>query len=260
MPNPHGFGPDYGIPHGACRCSPEKALSLVLNLHTMYILAVDTASNAGGIALSRNAEVIGLQMAKIPLQYSEKLIGWIDFMLGQHNLCLSDMNCFAVASGPGSFTGLRIGIAAVKAFAQVTSRPVVGMSSLEALAYRFREVSDVVAPVIDARRQQIYGGVYRITSNGPEPLRPETVGRVEDWLRTASVPGGVFVGDGAILYRSAISSALPGSRILETDNCVLRELCQLAYIRIRQGLETSAQELKANYLRPPDVKMGEVRS
>jgi tRNA threonylcarbamoyladenosine biosynthesis protein TsaB len=224
----------------------------------MHILAVDTASNAGGVALSRNSEVIGLHMAKTPLKYSEKLIEWVAFLLKQHELALADIGLFAVASGPGSFTGLRIGLAAAKAFAQTLGRPAVGISSLEALAYRFRHVSDTVAPVVDARRQQVYAAVYRVTSAGAEMAQPETISRPEPWLRSLPQvePGKlVFVGDGATLYASTIVNSRPGSRIIASDNCILAELCQLGSVRHGQGIVGDASSLAANYLRPPDVQI-----
>ena len=221
----------------------------------MHILAVDTASNAGGVALSRNSEVIGLHMSKTPLRYSEKLIEWIEFLLKQHDLTVGEIDLFSVASGPGSFTGLRIGMAAVKAFAQALGRPAIGISSLEALAYRFRHISDVVAPVVDARRQQVYAAVYRITAEGPELLEPETISRPDAWLRTLSSKDCLFVGDGATLYSSTIANARPGSRILASDNCILTELCQLASLKHTRGIVADASTLAANYLRPPDIQM-----
>jgi tRNA threonylcarbamoyladenosine biosynthesis protein TsaB len=221
----------------------------------MFILALDTASNAGGVALSRNSEVIGLHMAKTPLRYSERLLDWIDFLLRQHDITVAQVDCFAVAAGPGSFTGLRIGIAAAKAFGQAVGRPVIAVSSLEALAFRFRQISPLVAPVVDARRQQIYGAVYEVGGQEPHLLVCEDVGRPEEWLRKLPDTAYSFVGDGAILYRSTILNLMPGSRLIESDNCVLRELCQLGYLRHSQGKETGAGAVKANYIRPPDVQL-----
>jgi len=221
----------------------------------MFILALDTASNAGGVALSRNSEVIGLHMAKTPLKYSERLIDWVDFLLKQHEIGMGQVDCFAVAAGPGSFTGLRIGVAAAKAFGQAAGRPVIAVSSLQALAFRFRQFSSLVAPVVDARRQQIYAAVYETGAKEPRLLVPEDVGRPEEWIRRLPDDAYSFVGDGAILYRSAILNLLPRSHVIDSDNCVLTELCQLAYLRHSQGKETGAEAVKANYIRPPDVQL-----
>ena len=221
----------------------------------MFILALDTASNAGGVALSRNSEVIGLHMAKTPLKYSERLIGWVEFLLKQHEITMEQVDCFAVAAGPGSFTGLRIGVAAAKAFGQSLGRPVIAVSSLEALAFRFRHASPLVAPIVDARRQQVYAAVYETSAKEPRLRVSEDVGRPEEWLRKLPDDAYCFVGDGAVLYRSTILNVLPSSRVIESDNCVLSELCQLAYLRLAQGKETGAVAVKANYIRPPDVQL-----
>ncbi len=224
-------------------------------LNTMYLLAVDTATNAGGVALSRNEELIGLVMMKTPLRYSERIIYYVDFILRQHELQLEDVDCFAVATGPGSFTGLRIGIATVKAFSQGLSKPVVGISTLMALAYRFRSVDTLVAPMIDARRQQVFAAVYRVGERQIETEAPEAVSRPEAWLKNLTVGNAVFVGDGAQLYRNAIRTIHPEARILETDNGILAPLSLLAYGRFKAGGVMTAEELRANYIRPSDAEL-----
>jgi len=225
----------------------------------MFILALDTATNAGGLALSRNSEVIGVLMCKTPLNYAERLLDWIDFLLKQHDIGINDIGCFAVAAGPGSFTGLRIGVAAAKAFGQASGRPVIALSSLEALAFRFRQMSSLVASMVDARRQQIYGAVYETNGKEPKLRVHEQVSRPEEWLRSLPNEAYLFVGDGALLYRSTILNLMPGARVAESDNCILRELCQLAYLRYTEGVHTDARSVKANYLRPPDVKLHSAR-
>lgn len=222
----------------------------------MYILAVDTATNAGGAALSRGDEVIGSVMIKAPLRYSETLIPLIDFLLAQHDLRLEQVEGFAVASGPGSFTGLRVGIATVKAFCQALDRPAVGISTLEALAYRFRWVDGWIAPVIDARRKQIFAALYRAEEDQVYREGEERVLRPEEWLRELPVQEGAFVGDGVRVYRETIERLRPQGRVLETDNRILEALCGLAYRRFREGRGVSAHELAANYVRPSDAELG----
>lgn len=222
----------------------------------MYILAIDTATNAGGVALGRNNELVALWMSKSPLRYSESLISWVDFVLQQERLQLSDIGCFAVTVGPGSFTGLRIGLAAVKAFSQVLGRPVFGVSTLHALAHRFRHSGQHIVPLIDARRQQVYAAVYRADETGCSLVGEEAVARPDQWLDTLPRDRQyVFVGDGAVLYKSTISALLPGHRLLESDNSVLRELVDLAQLWSAAGNQGQGFNLKGNYLRPPDAKL-----
>ena len=215
---------------------------------------MDTATNSGGVALSRNGEVIASLMVKAPLQYAEKILDLVDFLLDQHQLQLEEMDCFAVSTGPGSFTGVRIGIATVKGFCQGLNKPVVGISTLEALAYRFCWAHSPVASVIDARREQIYGAVFRFDGSQIELEQEEQVRSPAQWVKEISGQECLFVCDGAQLYKEIIVAAHPEARVLETDNRVLEALCRLAHQRLKEGQAQSAQELKAHYIRPSDAR------
>ena len=222
----------------------------------MYILALDTATNSGGIALSRNAEVIGQVMLKTPLRYSEEVLSCVEFLLDGLRLKRTQVGCFAVAAGPGSFTGLRIGLATVKAFSQGLDRPGVGVSTLEALAFRFRWARSRIVPMIDARRQQIYGACYRPDADAGVCLEiEEQVAPPAEYLRRVPPGDHLFVGDGAQQYRTTIQALHPGSRVASSDNCILPELCLLAHRRHMTGETGEARQLEANYLRPSDARI-----
>ena len=222
----------------------------------MYLLAVDTATNAGGAALARNAEVVGKVMVKTPMKYSDNIIPIVDFLLNQHGLQMKDLDALIVPTGPGSFTGLRIGMAVVKAFGQALDIPAVGISTLEALAYRFRHVQERIVAMIDARRQQVFAAAFEVTQKDVTPLSEEVVVAPADWLKDFDQTEFVFVGDGAQLYRSAVESLLPGSRVLATDNQILEPLCELGLRRFAAGVQAPVRELKANYVRPSDAELG----
>ena len=221
----------------------------------MYILAIDTATNSGGAALGRNGEVIGLTMLKAPLHYSEGILSYVDFLLRQHELSISQIGCFAVATGPGSFTGLRVGLATVKAFCQQLEKPVAGISTLEALAFRFRYLGGRIAPLIDARRQQIYAAVYQVDHSTLSIQQPEAVATPSDWLKQLEPGTYQFVGDGVAHCRSAITALHPTAGLFDTDNCILSELCLLAYRRLIEGTTLCGEEIQANYLRPSDATL-----
>lgn len=222
----------------------------------MYFLAVDTATNSGGIALARNAELIGAVQVKRPLEYSEHLLSQVEFLLGQFALTVKKIDAFVVASGPGSFTGLRIGMATVKGFSQSLGRPVCGISTLEALAYRFRHVSGRVAPMIDARRQQIFGAVYEVEEGGRTRLIDhEQVAPPARWLTALPDERCLFVGDGAQMFASTVASLRPNDILIRSDNTVLSELCLLGYHRFVRGEAGVAGSLTANYVRPSDAEL-----
>lgn len=221
----------------------------------MLLLAVDTATNSGGVAVARNSEVVGLAMVKTPLRYSDHLMEYIEFLLGQLEFRIGQVDGFAVAVGPGSFTGLRIGIAAAKALAQGLDRPAMGISTLEALAWRFRHVSGRVAPMVDARRQQIFGAVYAVDGEQPRLVEPETVAPPAAWLSGLPAEPCLYVGDGAQMYASTVAGCRPEGRLLRTDNCILSELCDLAFRRVLRGETGDAASLTANYVRPSDAEL-----
>ncbi len=220
----------------------------------MFFLAIDTATNSGGVALARNAEVVGALMTKTPLRYSERLIENIEVILERFDLKPLDIDCFVVASGPGSFTGLRIGLATVKAFCQSLHRPGIAVATLEALAYRFRHLSFRVAPMVDARRQQIYGGLYESREGEVQSIQGDKALTPADWLRQLPPEPCLFVGDGARMYASTVAAARPSDRLIRSDNRILDELCLLAYHRFVRGETSHAAQLTATYVRPSDAE------
>ena len=225
----------------------------------MYILGMDTATANGGVALSRDDELIGLVMMKTPFRYSQTIIHLVDFLLGQHDLRLRDMDCLAVATGPGSFTGLRVGLAAVKGFAQSLNLRVVGISTLRALAYRFRWRHSRLAPMIDAGRELIYGAVFRVTDSGLEIEGAEQVLPPRQWLEMVPAEECAFVGDGSVRYRDLILASRRNAQVLATDNRIIEDLCELARLDIEEGRTMSPQQLSGNYIRPSDAELNRGR-
>jgi len=221
----------------------------------MYFLAIDTATNSGGVALSRNSEVMGVIMMKTPMKYSDRIISNIDFLLGQLEVDITQVDCFTTATGPGSFTGLRIGLATVKGLAQSLDKPVIGLSTLQCLAWRFRHSDSLISPMIDARRQQVYTGLYDVSGKDLRQLRPQAVGAPADILKEEREKC-TFVGDGAEMYFQTIKAFLPDHRFIRSDNVILTELCELGYRRFIKGEIQGAGDLKANYIRPSDAEKG----
>src|ERR1700681_1714887 len=133
----------------------------------MHVLALDTTTRAGSLALvdeDRSVEEVSGDPSR---PHAEQLPGGILALLGRHGLAMSDVDVFAVASGPGSFTGLRIGIATIQGLAFATSRPVVAVSALEALAHAASAdlaPGALVAAWIDAHRHEVFAALYRVAS------------------------------------------------------------------------------------------------
>jgi tRNA threonylcarbamoyl adenosine modification protein YeaZ len=132
----------------------------------VLILSLDTSSLAGSVAILRDETTLGVISTRAEENYSSRIFRHLEFLLIDLTLKLADFDLFAVSAGPGSFTGLRVGLTAVKGWAEVYGKPVVGVSTLEAVAFQARDGRAVLVPALDARRGQIYFGVYRTTAAG----------------------------------------------------------------------------------------------
>jgi tRNA threonylcarbamoyladenosine biosynthesis protein TsaB len=172
----------------------------------MRILAVDTSSERGSVCLMDGGQVLGEIRLGCSVQHSERLFRSIDFLLDYVPFGLADVDLFVAARGPGSFTGLRLGLAAMEGFAAAHGKPGAGVSTLEALAWKSGIEGQVIAPVIDARRGEVYGGLYQRDGDTLTEVKPPTVMKPEEWF--ASLPQDtkmVFCGDGAQRYREFIA-------------------------------------------------------
>lgn len=164
------------------------------------ILAVDTTADFGSLALVENGSVV----EELPLHssdgFSHVLWQHLDPLLRRHDWLLSKIDCFAAAAGPGSFTGVRVGLTAMKALADVEGKPVVGVSNLRAIATYGS--APLRAAILDARRGEVYAAVYDAASM---PHGPETVSSLATFL--ASLPEGVaeFVSQSSNVFQAALA-------------------------------------------------------
>lgn len=129
----------------------------------MLILAFDTTNEQGGVAIHRDLECLASAESQGAANYSVTLFQMVDRMLSGAHLKLEDIDLFAVATGPGSFTGIRVGVAAAQGWAQASGRPVCGVSVLEAMIEQARPATDWVLPILDARRGEFFLSVFRRT-------------------------------------------------------------------------------------------------
>lgn len=205
---------------------------------TPLILAVDTTSEHGSIALARGADVIEEVALHGPTGFGHVLYGAMQELLARHGVELRKVECFAAASGPGSFTGVRVALTCVKGLAEATGKRAVAVSNLEALA-RFGS-GPLRAPVIDARRGEVYGAVYDAAG---AVVLPETVAKVEAWVATLP-PGVEFVGVQRV-------EGLPEGSFVTAPRAIAGMMAQVA--AGREWLDPAA--LDANYVRRSDAEM-----
>ncbi len=218
----------------------------------MKILAIDTTSSVASVAVSIDDTLSAEYTLNHGLTHSKFLLSMIDEVLSRLGLTLSDMDYFAVANGPGSFTGLRIGIATVKGLAFAENKPVIAVSTLEAMAYNYSHSDYVICPLMDARAGQVYTALYkRVRGNLKEILPPQAT-EIENILSAVSKYKKVlFLGDGVKPNFEILESFGPTARFGEFNNNMQRasSIALLARKKALLGDISSSEELVPQYLR-----------
>ena len=201
----------------------------------MRILAVDTSSERGSVCIVENREILGEVRLRRSVQHSDRLFRSVDFLLRYVPFGLADIDLFVAARGPGSFTGVRVGLAAMEAFAAAHDKPGAGVSTLEALAWRCGLTEQWIAPVIDARRGEVYAGVYCREGRGVLiEIRPPAVMPPDRWFASLPPSEILFCGDGALRYRDYIEH--PKWTVSEVDLYLAVALAELAVLPNRGPL------------------------
>ena len=167
----------------------------------MLILAFESSAKAASAALCRDGHLVSQYSQCIGLTHSRTLLPMAEDMLKNAELSIGDVDVFAVAHGPGSFTGIRIGVSTVKGLAWASDKPCIGVSTLEAMAWHGVSAGGYVCPVMDARRSQVYNAIFKIEGGRPVRMtadRPISLEDLASELREFESP--VFlVGDGAAI-------------------------------------------------------------
>lgn len=236
----------------------------------MLILSLDTSSPAGSIAVARDDTVIGSVSAWTGEIYSSRMFRQLEFLLRKLSLGIEEFDLFAVAVGPGSFTGLRVGLAAVKGWAEVYRKPIAAVSALEAVAAQSHSDASLLLPVLDARRAQIYFGIYkrvRAASNRSviELEANELVSTVHELFeRLASrndASAMAIVTPVPELLSSAMSryetnpTALMQIPIEQASPVLAPQVARLGALHARCGRLVDSLTLDANYIRRSDAEL-----
>ncbi|WP_042141876.1 tRNA (adenosine(37)-N6)-threonylcarbamoyltransferase complex dimerization subunit type 1 TsaB [Paucisalibacillus sp. EB02] len=148
----------------------------------MYILAIDTSNQALGVALLRDNELVGEIVTNIAKNHSIRLMPAVDYLMREVNITPEQLDKIVVAKGPGSYTGVRIGLTTAKTLAWSLNIPIVGVSSLEALAYRAKFSNAIICPFFDARRGLVYTGLYEIKDGNMVLVDKERNILFSEWL------------------------------------------------------------------------------
>ena len=213
----------------------------------MNILAVDTSGNVCSAAVLRDERIIAETYVDNLKTHSETLAPMADECLKSAGLSVRDIDLFACAIGPGSFTGLRIGAGFIKAFAHASGKTALGVNTLDALAYNMNGTDELVCPVIDARRGEVYTATY---CGGARTADYRAVALTE-LLEELQGQKTVFVGDAALRYAAEINTASAHYRIAHAGIALQRagSVGLVAYHLYQQGARGDAYSLEPFYLR-----------
>ena len=219
----------------------------------MLILAFETTAKAGSVALLDEKKLLGESYQNTGLTHSQTLMVMAEDLLKQCGKTVSDVTAVAVAEGPGSFTGVRIGVAAAKGFAWGGELPCYGISTLEAMAETLGVYQGYVCPCMDARRNQVYNALFYVNCGKAERVREDRAIALSDLAEELkALEGPIFlVGDGSNLTYSTLSGEIP-NLILPPEHRMHQRASGVALLaakKIAAGEPGDGNALNPNYLR-----------
>jgi tRNA threonylcarbamoyladenosine biosynthesis protein TsaB len=211
------------------------------------ILSIDTTSEFGSVALTDGEQVIEELPLHSPDGFGHVLYGHLEQLLARHGVKVGDVECFAAASGPGSFTGVRVGLTAVKGLAEATGKRVVAVSNLRALAW-FGS-APLRATVLDARRGEVYAAVY---NDRLETVMPEAVLKYDVWRKALPPHGFELISPDFSSFHSHIDSSIP---TVTAPRALAGVIGRIAWREFQRGRACDPAEIDANYVRRSDAEL-----
>ncbi len=215
----------------------------------MYIVAIDTSTYRESIAVLADGVVVAHYADEDRNTHSERIYGAMDSLLRDVGIELKDVRALAFANGPGSFTGLRIGLSMLKGLSLSLSVPIIPVNTLEALSRKVGRQDCTVVPVMDARRGEVYGAAFR---NRARLIDDCCV--VADVLaeKIASQESCLFIGDGYEPYREIFNAF--GDEVPGRDFFIASQVALIAYERMQKNDDFLSTEATLNYIRPSDAE------
>lgn len=223
----------------------------------MLILGIETATRTGGVAILSEQGVLAEYTLNIEVTHSERIMSTVDRVLSDSGTSLSAIDGFAVSIGPGSFTGLRIGVATVKGLAFTTGKPVAAVPSLKALAWNVPAAAHPVCPLFDARKKEVYAALYRHDAGALVTVMPESVLTLRE-LSGQLNERTVFTGEGALLFSDDIRSLFGDRALFAPLSAVVPSAASVAEIglgMLRSGEATDPDALTPLYIRKPEAEV-----
>ena len=223
----------------------------------MKILAVDTSANTATVCVVEDDKLLAEEIVNHKKTHSQTLMPMIDNVLKNCGTDIPEIDIFAVANGPGSFTGLRIGVSAIKGMAHALDKPVIEISTLEGMAYNIYMSDLIICPIMDARRDQVYNGVYTWENGEFTELTPPRALSIEECVEDVRKYNKkvVFLGDGVPVHREYIEKEMNVQAIFAPASANAQRASSLAAIAInRQDCKKNCYEVSPVYLRKPQAE------
>jgi tRNA threonylcarbamoyladenosine biosynthesis protein TsaB len=227
----------------------------------MLILAIDTSTRSRSLALLRDERILAQVSDTEQSPYSERLFRDVQALQREHSFQMREIDLYAVAAGPGSFTGLRVGLTAVKGWAEVYGKPIAAISALEAIAAQSEQQTGIAGAYFDAKRGQVFGAAYDLGLQrhmkliGEELLAP--AGDFLAHLKTVSgaTPPILVSPSPETIPLASIALIFPGARIEKVSSALAPFIGRLGFMRAVRGELVDALTVDANYIRRSDAEV-----
>jgi len=217
-----------------------------------FLLGVDTTTPSGSIALLKGTSLLAEVNQDSPTTFSERLLPAIRFLLESNGLKIQDVGGFAVAVGPGSFTGIRIGLSTVKSFAYSSGRPVAPVSTLMALARKIQHPKNrLICPLLDAKKNEVYAALFESKTGGLRELIPQGAYSPDAFFSRLPAHRVIhFIGSGAGVYRPVLFQYFQNkARFSQRTPFIAYEVGLIGYEMLRKKQGKTIHEIEPLYLR-----------
>mgnify|MGYP001361457958 CR=1 FL=1 len=223
----------------------------------MKILGIDTSSPAGSVALLDKNQVVSESMLGGSQAYSYSILEKVDTILNRTKTKLKDLEGFAITNGPGSFTGLRVGMSLLKGLVMATEKPFVSVNTLDAYAETVEPGSYLICPVLDARKKEVYTALFNSNNYLYQRKTPDQAITPAKLCDQISQPT-VFVGNGLEVYKDTFISCLKENYVQNTPmrNLTVAASASLIALRnLKTNLNHNLDSLTINYIRPSEAEL-----
>lgn len=220
----------------------------------MRVLAIDSSSTVASVAIVEEEKIIGEYTINNKITHSQTLLPMIDDMFRVSEIELETIDAIAITSGPGSFTGLRIGSATAKGLGQALSKPLVQVPTLEAMAYNFFDTDKVICPIMDARRNQTYTAAFKLDAEELKTLMEGCAVSIEELVAKLNELNEdvIFVGDGIPVFKEYIEDNLLKKAVFASTHLNRQRAGSVGALALRylaEGKTVTASDFRPDYFR-----------